>query len=79
MQCAWLMQHDSAHRCVSDCLQTVGLTWEVDDGTALGVLPSLLIVGLLLVPLCALFSGLTLGAIHIATVVVYASVHVYGC
>lgn len=56
------MQQDVTHQCVSACLQTVGITWEVDESSQLGVLPSLLIVGLLLVPLCALFSGLTLGA-----------------
>ncbi len=56
------LQEYDAHQCVSACLLTVGLHWDVDSNSALGVVPSILIVGLLLVPLCALFSGLTLGA-----------------
>lgn len=34
-----------------------GLRWEVDHPGGLGVLASVLIVSLVLVPLCALFSG----------------------
>lgn len=61
-------EHD-AHQCVSACLSTVGLQWDVDRSSALGILPSILIVGLLLVPLCALFSGLTLGRIRLQILV----------
>jgi hypothetical protein len=66
-----VLQQDEAHHCVSTCLQTVGLYWEVDHSSELGVLPSLLIVGVVLVPLCALFSGLTLGEWWSACAVMY--------
>mmetsp|Transcript_7419 Transcript_7419/g.21935 ORF Transcript_7419/g.21935 Transcript_7419/m.21935 type:complete len:754 (-) Transcript_7419:297-2558(-) len=55
----------AAHHCVSACLETVGLRWEVDHPGGLGVLASVLIVSLVLVPLCALFSGLTLGLLSL--------------
>jgi metal transporter CNNM len=63
--CKFSGDQDETHHCVSDCLQTVGLYWEVDHSSELGVLPSLLIVGVVLVPLCALFSGLTLGLLSL--------------
>lgn len=63
--CNFEGDQDVTHQCVSACLQTVGITWEVDESSQLGVLPSLLVVGLLLVPLCALFSGLTLGLLSL--------------
>lgn len=53
--------------CVSGCLGAVGLTWEAENEApeGLGVVASILLVTLILVPLCAVFSGLTLGLLSL--------------